>query len=1084
MKNAYYGYSYQHLIAILAISRMDVERKIDSVEIEVDVDNHFDDVTIHIGNEAYFMQMKDIRGISMKDIVVSSESVKIKGKRHKLSEFTNILICKEIDLNTNCEVLGLPAFCSNGLYIVSLNRSQIQKQIESLYRSNLQRKSLIDFFFQDCLDKRKLSIKRSDLPIIQVFKTNLLEETVNVGVEHLKLDNILVIEGKPGVGKSHLVSLLQNEFRDNLVYRFWTSNQDKDYEARLKYDNFIFDLSKKLFQDMVSRSESEIISKAKQCKKTIIVDGLDHVENYNQLELDQFIKFLEKLKDSCKLIILSRPLKMRLDWKKYTLRNWNRKQTDKVLDELYHISKYEIRQQIFDLTHGYPILVKYVAEFYKKNSRVPPIENISSVDNYYDQILARETGKRALSLFLCFRAYVMKSEINVFLGEELAEIVEEFINEHPYLFEIRLNRVSLFHDSLITYLRHQNINYTRTLQRTNNFVYDSIMAEETRFLSRYGLFQLDLEARKKIIQKYSCIEAFKRIKNNCVDFEALQAFYSQLILQLNDLSPDDLEIPQYYDLSLISNITYRDHASALNGFYYTYVNSLLVHGYSEDDITSSRYMFAMLYYIRTNDSTFLFNITSDSYYSTEHFHRELDNDIRIEESFFRRHKNPLSLERINEILAIGDTINLADRITFVLTNIYLHETHAPELQELHNALNEYLKENFRKGLNIMIDYLDSKHSAQEFYASMILRDTRETILSLGKMEESNEYNFSTLKDLILNNEDLGSFDLFPRILAYMRLALHEKREIDISSISLFWTKYYQRKDYTLFSVPNALKTFEDNGMIDSSNSVRLIDEIQFISEKGYRSLLNDYLELHAPEFIIQLEEQFDLTELSGLWFKLPPAHIDSIPDRLFNNELRELIKYNRYDKEINFDEVKNVLKSSRKEELKNELTFLRYSIRVPKSNSDFSRLQDEGFIIIEDQKDDDYISSQSNSEEKYNRGTLNRDDIHFIKEKLKTPQEFAGFDNGYYATLADLDLYLLFDREQVTANIKQIIYNAILGKVGANNSVPSLYHFPGNVPKLLADYEVDVDFKKLFNSFNTFLQLSSFSLSSKKSNSK
>ena len=33
--------------------------------------------------------------------------------------------------------------------------------------------------------------------------------------------------------------------------------------------------------------------------------------------------------------------------------------------------------------------------------------------------------------------------------------LEEFVKEHPYLFDIKLNRIALFHDSFTTYLRNK-----------------------------------------------------------------------------------------------------------------------------------------------------------------------------------------------------------------------------------------------------------------------------------------------------------------------------------------------------------------------------------------------------------------------------------------------------------------------------------------------------------------------------------------------------------------------------------------------------------------------------------------------------
>ena len=212
----------------------------------------------------------------------------------------------------------------------------------------------------------------------------------------------------------------------------------------LNFQKFLFDLSKKLFHDIRHRDENEIINKIKRNNQTLIIDGLDHVKNYNPSEFNQFVTFIDRLQEVCKVIVLSRPIENELGWKKQQLTSWNRNQTERVLEELFHITDYDAKSKIFKTTGGYPIIVKYVAEQFKSTKTLPVLDELTSLDSYYEQIIIDTKVKRSLSLFLCSRAYFMKSEISMFLGEELAELVCEFIDKHPYVFEIRLNRISLF----------------------------------------------------------------------------------------------------------------------------------------------------------------------------------------------------------------------------------------------------------------------------------------------------------------------------------------------------------------------------------------------------------------------------------------------------------------------------------------------------------------------------------------------------------------------------------------------------------------------------------------------------------------
>lgn len=229
MKNAFIGYSYQEHVTSLMLAKMDVERTILEIEIEAKVDHKFDDVKLVVGDSEYYFQIKDFDNVSINELIITGDEISIGGKTHKLSSATNVIFFKSIEIITNCVVLDMDAYKLDSIYIVSLNRVAIDQKIEALYKSNQLRKYIIDQFFSECLDNRKLLIKKSELPVLNVFKTYLIEPTVDITRKVLNIENILLIEGKPGVGKSHLVVNLEKQYTNNIVYRFWVSNQDNEY---------------------------------------------------------------------------------------------------------------------------------------------------------------------------------------------------------------------------------------------------------------------------------------------------------------------------------------------------------------------------------------------------------------------------------------------------------------------------------------------------------------------------------------------------------------------------------------------------------------------------------------------------------------------------------------------------------------------------------------------------------------------------------------------------------------------------------------------------------------------------------------
>lgn len=1078
MKNAYIGYTYQHLVTLLFVAKMDVERYIDSIEIEANVPDDFDDLKILCPNDEFRFQIKDLDDISLKSLQFKDNSIFIKGKKHSLSKCTNVIFFRHIDIIPNCEIFGLPAFKTNEVYIISLNRGNIDNNITCLYKLNQERESILNKFFSNCLDNRKFKIERKDLPSISVFDTNLIEPTIDVGRKHLNIENILVIEGKPGVGKSHLVNCLTNEYPNIIIYRFWISSQDKEYNQRLKFSNFIFDFSKKLFNDQIKRKEDEVLSKLWELNKTVIIDGLDHVENYDNKELKRIIDFIQKLQSKCKTIVLTRPLKYQLEWSKHELVNWNKNQTEKVLDELFHITDCDVCSKIYSTTDGYPILVKYLAEHYKEHNNLPDLNTLKTIDEYYDEIFKDKVNtKSLLTLFLCCRSFIMKHEIKLFIGDELEVSVSEFISAYPYLFEKRLNRISLLHDSFNTYLRNQNIDYSKKQKTVKEIVYKSILNSEVAFLTRFDFFYLDKKMIREVILKYSTISEFKKLVNGAIDFEAIQSFYGQLRESLLELSPNDLEVENYYDLSLIINIANRDHISINNQFLYTYIKSLLFNGYTEKSITSSGNLFGMLYFIQTGSADLLLNQRSNDLYDTNHFFESLVSEIKKEDNFFQKHLSPLSKKEIKKSTRTSREYDFKEKITLVLENLFIHKKHQSDYLDLTSCIERYVNSEEQESVCILEDFL-KENNIRRYFARWILKDAKQTILALGHVPETNDYLNLTLNDFIVKNRQLGSFDLRVEILNHIRLSLHLNKTIDISSISKFWTKYYQRKDYSLVSLPSALFVFEQKGFVNKTDAVELIAKIQEVSEKGYRGLLEDYIELHSPDIISTLFSTFDVDELHISWFNLPSNYINHFPDSIFNLSMKRLLEYHRYNREIDFNEIENIISSNRCNAFRDILEITKFRVRIPKRNNKIKALRNCGIAYTE--YSDDNKSYKQDSQSRLNNGILTIKDKKIISKLKLKPEVVAGYSDGYYSSLSELKLFQIFPKKEIKKSIKPILYNAIVGKVNTNNSFHNLYYFPGNTLKLINDYRIESNYNSLYESFTNFLEFSMFEVNSNK----
>jgi hypothetical protein len=1078
MRTGFIGYTYQQQVTLLLLSIMDVERNISRIEIEAETNDNFEDLILSTDSKCYQLQIKDYEKVLVTDLKFNSTQIFIKGKLHKLSTMHNVIVFKYIDIAPNDTILNFPSYrLSKNISLVSLSRVQIDKEIERLYIDNSQRKNEIDSFLNSLLDKRIWDISIESLPQLKIFITELQEKSVVIAHKLLEFKSILFIESKPGVGKSHFVNTLIKENKNHIVYRFWIGSQDRDYQERLKFRNFIRDLTTKLFQNQKPRDIEEILSKLKSERKVFIIDGLDHVQNYNKADFEQFIEFIDKAKEKCKVLVLSRPLTTKLKWEKYLLDNWNLEQTKKVLDQLFHISKYSVVDKIYKISKGYPIIVKYLAEHYKIHKTIPILEQVNNINAYYKQIIDNEKGLHSLSLFLCCSSYIMKSEIEQFVGDE-KDYINEFVNEHPYLFDIKLNRVSLFHDSFNTFLRKQ-VNYKSKSEKAAKIVIESILNLEKRFLSRFIFFQLSLEQKKKILAKYSSINTFERLLRNTIDFESIASFYGQLRETLLEFSPNFLRVTDYYELSLIFNLVVREHLSTINTFYYTYVQSLIANGVTQEEITSSDYLFGMFYYVKTKNASLLLNRTAIDLYGIDHFHNELQFDVITEKNYIEKHSKKLRKSTI--ATELKNRVKFRENLTHSIENIFIHQLKIKGFEVLRTSFETFLAGD-RRGAAYELENFLIKYDVPEYYSNWILQDVFDNLISYGyKIDNGkNENHDLSLKELIHTYRNLGSFKLLVKIHNYIRLALLENRPIDIGSICYYWTKFYQRKDYTLYGVPVALKTLQSERLISLEECVNLIIKIQEMSEKGYRHLLSEFIEHFPPSKIIPfLEKNFDIERLRINWFMLSTKYINKLSDNTFNIEKNRLIRYHR-TASIPIEEIENVLYSKRFIELKVFLTMFNSRISYKAFQSKIVKKFEHTqlpFEKIGEQYDEKV--HRHDSLPRFDKGILTCKDLSFIKRKKLKAYEIAKFSDGDYGSLPELEIFKFYTAKEMSRDLGKILYYSITGRTKGASYFYYLFYHPGNMLSLIKCYRSDKEFKLATKSFQKFINLSMFDMNLK-----
>lgn len=1070
-QNAYLGYSYQNSIAFMLLAKMDIERSIDSIQIEADIAHQFDDVVINFENRIVNCQVKDINEIRLDDIKIVSGGVLIKGKLHIASDQYNLIFVKNIELECNSSILGFESYQIEKIHIIALSRYDAFEIIEELYKSCISRLPKIQKTFELSLDNRKLNISRSDLPHIEVFSTELVDKTIKLSSINLGEGNIVQIVGKPGVGKSHLVNHIDCS-EDDVLYRFWISNQDLNYRKRLDFESFLSDISKKVFGDLVTREPEDIINKIDEKKRLIIIDGLDHVENYNSDQLQLFMKFLNNEWINARVIVFTRPLKTETNWRKVRISNWNQKQVELYLEEMLMISDYSISRQIYEISKGYPIIVNYLGKHFSKYEKLPNLDTINELEDFYDQLTSNVKVKVALLLFLCTKSYLMKSELKSLLDDPISYyVLTEFINDYPYLFDIKINRVSLIHDSFNTYLREKIPEYNELLKPVYMKVYNSLINGEKRYQSRFGLFQLSDEQVLSVIRKYANIDLFSDIVCDCIDYEAIRSFYAHIRDELKRFEPSSIKLTEYYDIGLILNIVGRDHFSTMNEFLYTYVNVLIFNGLTADDITSSEFLFGMYYYVIEKDIDILVRVTSDQHYSIENYYKELLVAVRKEEIYFRHLEKRISKnEYMNSFISGEMKYNFSEYFVELMVNLYIQGTEVKELKELEKAVKLYIDENNTYlSLQIIKMFLIRRNMSTVFI-EYSMRNVRDKIKGLGITTIENDYTELSLESLIKKYKNKGSFDLNPQIHNYIRLSLFQNRKIDIESIGKYFSMYYMRKDYSLINIATALRTFEKRAYLEQLTSIQIILDAQELSEKGIRHILHNYVCKCDKSIITLMRDNFELEDLKINWLELPTIHIEMLSTDEF--EILMCFEFDRnyiYD-EVKYSDIKNALNSKFKNRILKTMKMLDKSLQFKYASSKFKEFKNCDINVTLEKKEERL--SLKSDEEYLAEGILLNRSKDLVRKNNLTIADVALCTDGHFNSMAELELFSVFQSDEISKQMDTIFRNSLIAKIRSIDMYCSLFYFVGNSPQLLDRYRIDISWDRIYNSFMKYLEIS------------
>lgn len=1054
--NAFKGYNFQGTIYLYFACLMDLYREIIEIDSEKNIDGDFDDIYIKTINESYYIQVKNYLNITFENIKIENNVIKI--SNHKdinidNEEDNNMVIFKDLDIpksEINLFIFDMQCHDNQNCIIASYNEQDITELISKMYSDDARLNKIITFV-DSKINSGIYNLKIEELPKLYLFNQKLCEETKIIRSNLLdKNINTLFILGKPGVGKSHLVNELEEngEIDNILIERLWISENDVDKDERLKYSKFIGDISKRIFRKTFIESEENIIAKLKESHITLVVDGLDHVENYNNKDLEKYFDFFKKCNGLIKLLVLTRPLKKKIDYPTLILKNWNEQETLDYL-EFINVGDYEIQLKIYAISEGYPIIVSFLGEHYLLNNQLPLLNKVESLFNFYDSLIKeRITG---LSIFLVNNSYYKKDELKILLSPMECKMVEDTIDLNPYLFSLKNDRIYLIHDSLNLYLREKFPNYITLNDTSLDKIMNDLIKGEVRFLSRLNSIRLKDIDKIKIAKKYCDFDALNTIYNKTYDYEMIIDVYANLE-EIISKNFKQFSINEIYTFLLINECVKRDHH---NGFDELIIERLKYYKSNDiisiEDIYSSGLLYSIYTYFQYDDHSLI-----EDYYSSKGYLKEesvcnfkLQNDES--EGYFDIYDTEFDLEGyLNNISSISEYDN-KEKLIYFISYLYIKKINYKNYEKIAIAI---IDEKDDSKAEKLFKELCKKYNIREFMAKWAVDEIKDYLFSLGVDSDENYYKSLSLKQLILNFSEKGSFHVNQYITKYIRLANREKRKIDIESVYLYYSMYYQRKDYTAYCLPKSLLIFYRKKYISLQECIEIIDNTMDMSEKGIRLLKTNFYNLLSND---EFNYAFYLNSENVIISDLYVDKINCLPERIVADYFcKNILSYYYSNKDVPSNVITNLLLSRYSKNIIKAFKYYDFCIdSMPIAKFDFSNLEDRNQIKSFDERD--YVI---------------KDDSINIKINNISCIDLAKRTDGWYNALPYVELFDIYDKNILRENVYEILYNACFGfkKYGyyANR-----FYLLGNYLSFIEKYIInDVVWDKFYSDFDQFITVS------------
>lgn len=239
------------------------------------------------------------------------------------------------------------------------------------------------------------------------------------------------------------------------------------------------------------------------------------------------------------------------------------------------------------------------------------------------------------------------------------------------------------------------------------------------------------------------------------------------------------------------------------------------------------------------------------------------------------------------------------------------------------------------------------------------------------------------------------------------------------------------------------------------------------SDDGISHLITSYVNKKGPEFMKKLIKTDYLTELNCRirFWELDSDIYNSLDKHVMNTQITDFLRTHYQTKVIEGRDLKTVGESKYISMVLDGIEYYDYSVLSPNNNL-IPVLQNRGIK---------YISSSDNINKEYipfNYGCIYEEDFNTIVNEHMDYLEVAQYTDGWGSCLPFVNVYALFQIRDIQENYIEIIHRSMYSRSNQREYLGNWYNLIGYIPLFLKQYQINIDWEKIYAIFNDFLDIS------------